>query len=380
MTGHDSNINVYVGGNYLVREAAAEAEGRIVTLGNFDMDKRDGASPAYRVGVTSGGSDHLAVGANLTVAPGQRLLAEEGTGSGVVRYGGSLDGTVLPATVNSPDAAAPYADLRGDLTDAYRCYAYTGDARRAVTGQALRDGSSTTFEGDGAAPLQIFSVDADLVSGIGGGPTDISFTGIPDGATVLVNVYGDTRTLDSDAVTLPDPDQRRRLLWNFPDATALTLTGAAELEGSVLVGQPYQCHHALPLRGQRPPLHGRFAHPHLGGRVGRAATARVPLRRRAPRLLRLVAPGRRPGCRPTFGSGAAPVPAGHRRPGRRVAARRDRRRPAGRRHHPRGDRPPGTAPVLTRAVLTPRASPAWSAARRPPAPPGPPRPGGAGRG
>ncbi|AMM09223.1 choice-of-anchor A domain-containing protein [Streptomyces albidoflavus] len=238
VTGHDSNINVYVGGNYLVREAAAEAEGRIVTLGNFDMDKRDGASPAYRVGVTDGGSDHLAVGANLTVAPGQRLLAEEGTGSGVVRYGGSLDGTVIPATVNSPDDAAPYADLRGDLTDAGRCYAYTGDARRAVTGQALRDGSSTTFEGDGAAPLQIFSVDADLVSGTGGGPTDISFTGIPDGATVLVNVYGDTRTLDSDAVTLPDPDQRRRLLWNFPDATALTLTGAAELEGSVLVGQP----------------------------------------------------------------------------------------------------------------------------------------------
>lgn len=151
VTGHDSNINVYVGGNYLVREAAAEAEGRIVTLGNFDMDKRDGASPAYRVGVTDGGSDHLAVGANLTVAPGQRLLAEEGTGSGVVRYGGSLDGTVLPATVNSPDAAASYADLRGDLTDAGRCYAYTGDARRAVTGQALRDGSSTTFEGDGAA-------------------------------------------------------------------------------------------------------------------------------------------------------------------------------------------------------------------------------------
>lgn len=238
LTAHDSDIDVYVGGNYLVREAAAGAGGRIVTLGNFDLDKRDGASPAYRVGLAAGGSAPLTVGANLTVAPGERLLAEEATGSGVVRYGGSLDGTVLPDAVNSPAAAAPYADIRGDLTDAGRCYAYTGAARRAVTGQALRDGSSTTFEGDGAAPLQIFSVDADLVSRTDGGPTDISFTGIPDDATVLVNVYGDTRTLDSDAVTLPDPDQRRRLLWNFPDATALTLTGAAELEGSVLVGQP----------------------------------------------------------------------------------------------------------------------------------------------
>ncbi|MFE9194912.1 choice-of-anchor A family protein [Streptomyces albidoflavus] len=246
VTGHDGNINIYVGGNYLVREAAAEAEGKIVTLGNFDMDKRDGASQIYNVGVAGGGSrvpppdgsDYLTVGANLTVAPGERLLAEEGTSSGVVRYGGSLDGTVLPDSVNSPDAAAPYAGVRGDLTDASRCYAYTGDDRRAFTGQVLREGTSTVFEGDGAARLQIFSVDADLVSGTGSGRTDISFTGIPDDATVLVNVYGATRTLDSSAVTLPDPDQRRRLLWNFPDATALTLTGTAQLEGSVLVGQP----------------------------------------------------------------------------------------------------------------------------------------------
>ncbi|MET7509768.1 choice-of-anchor A family protein [Streptomyces albidoflavus] len=238
LAAHDSDLDLYVGGNYLVREAAAGAGGRIVTLGNFDLDKRDGASPAYRVGLAAGGSAPLTVGANLTVAPGERLVAEEGTSGDVVRYGGSLDGTVLPDAVNSTDATAPYADIRGDLTDAGRCYAYTGDARRAVTGQALRDGSSTTFEGDGAASLQIFSVDADLISGTDGGPTDISFTGIPDDATVLVNVYGDTRTLDSDAVTLPDPDQRRRLLWNFPDATALTLTGAGELEGSVLVGQP----------------------------------------------------------------------------------------------------------------------------------------------
>ncbi|MFE0494513.1 choice-of-anchor A family protein [Streptomyces albidoflavus] len=245
VTNHDSNINVFVGGNYLVREAAAEAEGKIVTLGNFDMNKRPGASQIYNVGVAGGGSrvpppdgsDYLTVGANLTVAPGERLLAEEGASSGVVRYGGSLDGTVLPTAVNSPDAAAPYADIRGDLTDASRCYAYEGGERRAATGQVVRSGTSTTFQGDGAARLQIFSVDADLVS-VGGGRTDIAFTGIPEGATVLVNVYGDTRTLDSSVVTLPSPEQRQRLLWNFPDATAVTLTGTAQLEGSVLAGSP----------------------------------------------------------------------------------------------------------------------------------------------
>ncbi|MFJ6460569.1 choice-of-anchor A family protein [Streptomyces sp. NPDC091387] len=86
VTHHDSNINVYVGGDYLVREAAAEAEGKIVTHGRFDMSKRAGASRIYNVGVAGvgsrvpppDGSDHLTVGGDLTVATGQRLLAEEG--------------------------------------------------------------------------------------------------------------------------------------------------------------------------------------------------------------------------------------------------------------------------------------------------------------
>lgn len=91
----DNNINVYVGGDMLVREAAAEAEGKVVVLGGFDMNKRAGASSVYNVGVAGVGSrvppvngtDFLTVGKNLTVATGQRLLAEEGTVSGVVRYG-----------------------------------------------------------------------------------------------------------------------------------------------------------------------------------------------------------------------------------------------------------------------------------------------------
>lgn len=56
VTHHDSNINVFVGGDFLVREAAAEAEGKIVTLGRFDMNKREGASQIYNVGVAGVGS------------------------------------------------------------------------------------------------------------------------------------------------------------------------------------------------------------------------------------------------------------------------------------------------------------------------------------
>ncbi|RLV69510.1 cellulosome anchoring protein cohesin subunit [Streptomyces sp. CBMAI 2042] len=247
IAGYDENINIYVGGDFLVREAAAEAEGKIVTLGQFDMDKRDGVSQVYNVGVVGvgsrvappNGSDYLTVGGDVTVAAGERLLAEEGTNSGRVAYAGSLTGTVNPLTAPRPDpeATAPFTGLRPQLTEASRCYAYEGDAHRATTGDWERVGDTFTFTGDGTSAIQIFDVDTNLVSETNGN-AGFTFTGIPAGATVLVNVYGDARTVATFMGTLPNPGLRERLLWNFPDATDLTLTGPAQFQGSVLVGQP----------------------------------------------------------------------------------------------------------------------------------------------
>ncbi|WP_411083256.1 choice-of-anchor A family protein [Streptomyces sp. cmx-18-6] len=247
IAGFDENINIYVGGDFLVREAAAEAEGKIVTLGRFDMDKRDGASQIYNVGVAGvgsrvpppDGSDYLTVGGNITIAAGERLLAEEGGNSGRVAHGASLTGTVNPVDAPrfDPEAAAPFTGLRPQLTEASRCYAYEGDEHRATTGSWTRTGDTITFAGDGDSAIQIFDVDTDLVSSTGGN-AGFAFTGIPAGATVLVNVYGSARTVASFMGTLPNPGLRERLLWNFPDATDLTLTGPAQFQGSVLVGQP----------------------------------------------------------------------------------------------------------------------------------------------
>ncbi|MFD4986104.1 hypothetical protein [Streptomyces sp. NPDC058374] len=55
--------------------------------------------------------------------------------------------------------------MRGDLTGASHCYAYDQDGRRAATGEVVRAGTTTMFQGDGASPIQTFSVDAGLVSG-----------------------------------------------------------------------------------------------------------------------------------------------------------------------------------------------------------------------
>ncbi|TVP36796.1 peptidase [Streptomyces griseus subsp. griseus] len=247
VVGYDSNINVYVGGDFLVRQAAAEAEGKIVTLGRFDMEKRAGASQVYNVGVAGvgsrvpppDGSDYLTVGGDVTIAAGQRLLAEEGTHSGRVAYAGELTGTVNPTTAPrfDEDAADPYTGLRPQLTEASRCYAYDGDEHRAATGTWRVVGDVTTFIGDGTSAIQIFDVDADLAAA-NGGNTGIVFAGIPDGATVLVNVYGAARRIATYMGAFSDPRLRENLLWNFPDATDLALTGPAQFQGSVLVGRP----------------------------------------------------------------------------------------------------------------------------------------------
>ncbi|MFE8937011.1 choice-of-anchor A family protein [Streptomyces sp. NPDC007872] len=238
----DNNINIFVGGDFLVREAAAEAEGKVVVLGGFDMNKRVGASAVYNVGIVGAGSrvppvngtDFLTVGEDVTVAAGQRLLTEEGTVSGVTRYGGALSGTVIPDPVQDDDAAVPYLSLRDQLTDASQCYAYVGGAHRATTGTAVNSGSETLFTGDGASTLQVFDVDFDMES-TSGGQQNIRFEGVPAGATVLVNVYGADRTVDTYINQLPN-GLRERVLWNFPDATTVTFEGTAQFAGSVLIG------------------------------------------------------------------------------------------------------------------------------------------------
>lgn len=243
---HDSNINIFVGGDYLVREAAAEAEGKIVTLGQFDMSKREGASQIYNVGVAGvgsrvpppNGSDYLTVGGDLTVQSGKRLLAEEGPQYGVVRYARNLSGTVIPTPVHDADATDPYTALRDQLAAASHCYAYDDneDHRRPTTGTAENSGSETVFTGDGTSALQVFAVDADLTTATGS-QQGIVFNGVPDGATVLVNVYGSTRNISTYMGSLPQSGLREHLMWNLPDATTIGLKGTGQFQGSVLIGQ-----------------------------------------------------------------------------------------------------------------------------------------------
>ncbi|MFJ8564372.1 choice-of-anchor A family protein [Streptomyces sp. NPDC093514] len=242
--GRDNGINIFAGGDFRVRGRASEAEGRLVVLGDFDQNKQAGGDSRYNVGIVGAGSrvpppagaDFLTTGGSVTVAAGERLLAD----GGVVRYADSLTGTVTGRQVRDPAAAAPYAGLRERLSAASQCYARIDGQARPATGTAVNNGYETLFTGDGSSELQVFNIDANLV-GNGGGQQGIRFTRIPATATVLVNVLGTTRTINTFSGGIADTDPlnayRDRLLWNFPDATTVNLTGTGQFQGSFLMGQ-----------------------------------------------------------------------------------------------------------------------------------------------
>ncbi|MFE5885661.1 choice-of-anchor A family protein [Streptomyces hydrogenans] len=240
--GRDDAVNIYVGDDFLVRGRAAEAEGRVVVLGAFDMNKAEGG--VYNVGEVGVGSkvppsvdaDWLTTGGNITVATGQRLLAE----AGVVRHAGTVTGDVESTLEQDDDATAPFTGLRDQLTAASRCYARVDGAPRTPTGTAVNQGGQTLFTGDGSSALQIFTVDFDMV-GANGGQQGIVFERIPAGATILVNVLGADRALNTYSGGIADTDDplnayRERLLWNFPDAKTVDLAGTGQFQGSFLIG------------------------------------------------------------------------------------------------------------------------------------------------
>ncbi|MFD7867699.1 SpaA isopeptide-forming pilin-related protein [Streptomyces sp. NPDC059783] len=251
IAGRDNGINIFVGNDFLVRGRAAEAEGRVVVLDDFDQNKDADASALYNLGVAGVGSrvpppngaDSLTTGGDVTIADGQRLDTTGGLPDeqGIVRYAGDQTGTLIGTPVQDPNAIAQYAGLRDELTAASQCYARPDGSLRTPTGTAVNEGFQTRFTGDGTSALQVFNVDFDMTNATGGQQA-VLFENIPDNATILVNVIGADRTINTSSGGIDDSTDplnayRERLMWNFPDATTVDLTGSGQFQGSFLMGE-----------------------------------------------------------------------------------------------------------------------------------------------
>jgi len=256
--GRDAAVNLFAGGDFTVLGASAEAEGRVVVLGDFTLDKTP-PSNAYNVGVVGVGSgvvppnnsDFLIVGGNLTVEAGMSLIVGNSAAFGVTSYGGALSGSVdvAPAfgglLVSSSTADDPYLGLPDLITQTSACWAAIPS-----TGTATKQGSQTVFNGDGSSPLQVFEVDFNIEDGIF--PQGISFQNVPFFATILVNMTGGSaQTINANAVLSNVP--QRRVVWNFATATAPVLTGPVQFIGSVVVASPNSV-----TTVEMPGMNGRF--------------------------------------------------------------------------------------------------------------------------
>lgn len=247
--GRDASVNVFVGGDYKVQGRAAEVEGQVVTLGNLSIAKNGGgAFNMSVVGVGSrvvppDGTDFVTVGKGVSVAGGNTLYLggsdSKTTAWGNLRYGTTATGTISIAptgkAIQDSGAGAKYADLLPVIERFSHSM-----ARQTATGTVTASGGAVTFKGDGTSKRQVFNVPGDL-----GGPTTqvgLAFTGIPAGATVIVNMLSNTPTINTYTGTGLPGDQltqlRPKLMWNFPTATTVRLTGGAQFQGSMMAGNP----------------------------------------------------------------------------------------------------------------------------------------------
>ncbi|MFE6868637.1 choice-of-anchor A family protein [Kitasatospora sp. NPDC057692] len=249
-TGRDAALSIFTGGNYTVAGRAAEAEGKIVTLGDFTVDKNGGGNfNAGVVGVGSrvvppNGSDFLTVGGNVTVLPGNSLLIggsdSQGQAFGNLRHTGTLTGTVAVdppgEVIQDANAAAPYQSVLTQIEDVSACV-----GRATATGTVALTASEATFTGDGTSMKQVFNVTGNLTSPTGG-QIGLVFAGIPAGATVVVNMLSADPVVNTYTGTGLPGDQttemRSKLMWNFPTATSAQINGTAQFQGSVMAGNP----------------------------------------------------------------------------------------------------------------------------------------------
>ncbi|QIK64386.1 choice-of-anchor A family protein [Leucobacter viscericola] len=240
----DEAVNIFAGGNIEVSGAAAEMEGKIVTLGDFTQNK--GPEVGYRgynvgrVGKGSqvqppSGSDFLTVGGKFSLAAGNTIWSSPG----VIRYAeaGDIQGNVDSPWVRDPEAAAAYRGVVPGLTARSLCL-----ATQPVTGTAQIAAGVVRFAGDGASMRQVFEVKGSIPESGSSPLNGVQFTGVPDGATVIVNMTGVSPQIITNGGSVDDSSQwnkmRSRLLWNFPNATSVALRGFQQFQGSVLIGNP----------------------------------------------------------------------------------------------------------------------------------------------
>lgn len=259
----DNNVAIYAGQDFRAEAGAAEAEGLLVVQGDADFSKAAGGT--FNVG-------WVGVGSGVAPTPGEIMLAVGGdlsVGAGTVLDVGAnardasnelLGGNVDVGGITAPDyetdgsryrlnngalrqelgaeATSPWATWGGELSAAS-----VGFAALPPTGTTAGAFTRLDFVGDGASTQQVFTVASDVLAA----NPEIHFDGIPDGASVVINVtgsgpvtwapnyFGDGADRVDDPASADFGTVAQRTLWNFVSASSLHVAGSSQVLGTILL-------------------------------------------------------------------------------------------------------------------------------------------------
>jgi choice-of-anchor A domain-containing protein len=241
----DSGWSVFVGKDFATGGNVAELEGRAFVRGNFTAGKS-----GYVIGRAGAGSGVFPPADVPTLVVGGNIL---GTGSFNTHGFVPIQvGSNIASTVSIIDRGAiitggvDYATADALISDLHAKSQYWGSLSNTVGGTMVSQWGGLYITADGAngnPKTWVFNLANDLTSAYWG----VVFSGFEDGDTILVNCKK-TGTSDTSFVlgvnsySINGVNQNSafgpKLLWNFPDAKTISLSGYAAFQGSVLVGNP----------------------------------------------------------------------------------------------------------------------------------------------
>ena len=267
----DSNVAVWVGGDFTMDPRFAETEGLNVIEGSLYIQSTNRVNIGV-VGVGSGivppdDAVMLAVGGDVVIADGSSAII---AGLGVTGRA-DIGGTVTSMGVGTLEAVRPDPlnpgtlhdsdtdGIRTEYADALLSWAGFGDAAAAAssylaslepTGSYTAEPWAGTFEvTDSTADLQVFNINAGDLENVYG---TLLFSNLPTDSTgafvpVVVNVFGENPVLEHTHVeingtrvdlvgypTSPMGEAASAILWNFVDAQTLSVPGSSQVIGSIV--------------------------------------------------------------------------------------------------------------------------------------------------
>ncbi len=217
--GAAAPYNVLVFGDFSAQ--SSDVEGRLAAGGHVSINHY---SLADKLDAATAGTS-VVVGGNFSFPSGRIYFGNTVVGGSAAAVGAPVRNGLTPDQRIDDHSALPL-DFASEKLRSQALSAAL--AELPANGTYASQWGGLTFDGSAAASLQVFDLPDQLVRDA----HTFNVRNIPAGETVLFNLRGGNAGLTNMSLESL-ASVRRRVLFNFPDATALTLAGIG-VEGSIL--------------------------------------------------------------------------------------------------------------------------------------------------